>query len=162
VPLRIIGRGTDGWFAVVFEPAGQSIAVRVRAGVEDTVVVAARPLAAGTYLAAGDLEREVRMRWGPPRFGAGGLPDVGWEVRRAIAAGTAVAAPAVSQPYVVAAGEPVRFVWQRGAVTISVGGVAMNAARVGDQVRARAQGRSGRINGIVTAPGVARLTRGDK
>jgi flagella basal body P-ring formation protein FlgA len=159
-PFRVVGRGTDGWFAVVFERAGQPVATRVRAGVVDTVVVAARPLTRGMELSAADISLEVRPMWGPPRDDNEELPGVGWKVRRAIAAGSTVEAPAVSRPYVVAAGELVLFVWRRGAVKITVGGVALNAARVGDRVRARADGRSGSISGIVTEPGMARLTGG--
>jgi flagella basal body P-ring formation protein FlgA len=162
VALRLIGRGTDGWFAVVFERSDQSVvAARVRAGVADTVIVAARPLQAGTSLTAGDFERTVRTRWAPPRSGEIEFPDVGWEVRRAIAAGTELTAHAVSRPYVIAAGEPVRLVWRRGAVVVSVSGVALNAARIGDQVRARVAGRSGRMHGIASAPGTAGLVGGD-
>jgi len=68
----------------------------------------------------------------------------------------------VSQPYVIAAGEPVRFTWSRGTVQVSVFGVALNAARAGDQVRARVDGRSGHVTGIATATGMAKLTGGSR
>lgn len=163
VPFRVVGRGTDGWFAVVFESNDRAtVAARVHAGVEDTVVAATRPLTSGTRLQAGDYERTVKVQWGPPRSNSAVLPGVGWEVRRGIASGTELTTPAVTEPYAVTVGAPVQLVWQRGSVEVSVSGVAMNAARIGDRVKARLDGRSGRVNGIVTAPGVAKILGGNR
>jgi flagella basal body P-ring formation protein FlgA len=162
VPFRVVGRGTDGWFAVVFDSKDQAtIAARVHAGFTDTVVTATRPLRSGTQLQTGDYERTVRVRWGAPRARST-LPGPGWEVRRNVAPGTELSTPAVTEPFAITVGDPVRLVWRRGAVEISLSGVAMNAARVGGQVRARVEGRSGRMNAVVTAPGMATIIGGNR
>jgi len=156
-PFRLIGSGADGWFAVSFSRGdGSTVAARVRVGIEDTVLVAARPLSAGHELAPGDIHHEVRVTWPSPRRTQHARPEVGWVVRRPIASGQELTFPAVSQPYVVSAGEPIQFTWSRGAVQITLTGVALNAARVGERVRARISGRSStHVNGIVTGPGTA-------
>ena len=161
VPFKVAGRGTDGWLVIVLDPASRAAsALRVRAGVEDTVAVAARALASGTRLAAGDVSHEPRLRWGPPlpRVAAG--PGPGWEVRRAVAAGEVLERPAVAPPALVAAGAPVRFVWAGGPVQVSVTGIALNSARQGEIVRARVVGRSDRLVGTVTGEGLAVLSTG--
>jgi flagella basal body P-ring formation protein FlgA len=58
---------------------------------------------------------------------------------------------------VIAVGDPVQFVWGRGGVQVSIRGVALNAARPGEPVRARAPGRAGSLTGTATAPGLAML-----
>lgn len=80
-PLELVGRGSDGWFAVVLRPAGAPpLAVRVRAGVTREVAVAARPLPIGTTVTDDDVRLEERRVWGPPRIEARG--GAGWKVRR--------------------------------------------------------------------------------
>jgi flagella basal body P-ring formation protein FlgA len=161
LPFRVSGRGVAGWLVVVFDPSGRdAVAVRLRAGVEDTVMVAARPLAAGTLLDAADLRPEPRVRWGPPTPPSGSRPGPGWEVRRALATGEALACPAVAPPTLVVAGEPVRLVWAEGAVQVSVVGTALNRARQGESVRARVEGRPGRLVGTATAPGTVVISSG--
>jgi len=161
LPFRVAGRGADGWLVVVFDPASRTPgAVRVRAGVDDTVLVAARPLAAGTRLGPGDTRREPRLRWGPPATRSGPEPETGWEVRRAVAAGEVLSRPAVVPPALVAAGAPVRFVWAGGPVQVSVTGIALNTARQGEIVRARVEGRPDRLVGTVIAAGMAELSTG--
>jgi flagella basal body P-ring formation protein FlgA len=155
--VRVCGNGADGWFVV--ELGAGRRAVRVRAGLEDTVVVAARPLASGARLEAGDLVSAVRMHWGPPAPRAA-RPGEGWEVRRPLAAGEVAARPAVAPPPLVAAGEPVRMVWRQGGVNIVLEGIALNGARRDQVVRARIQGRSGRLAGRAIAPGVVELGTG--
>jgi flagella basal body P-ring formation protein FlgA len=161
VPFRVSGRGVGGWLVVVFDPSRRdAVALPLRAGFEDTVLVAARPLAAGTRLAASDLRSEPRVCWGPPAPPSGSRPGPGWEVRRALAAGEALARPAVVPPTLVEAGEPVRLVWGGGAVQVSVVGIALNRARQGELVRARVEGRSGRLVGTATATGTAVISSG--
>ncbi len=161
-PFRLIGSGADGWFVASFvRDNGSTVAARVRVGIEDTVLVASRPLDAGSELAAGDIQSELRVVWPRPRRKRIARPDVGWVVRRPIASGQELTFPAVSQPYVVSAGEPVQLTWSRGAVQITLTGVALNAARVGERVRARISGRSStHVNGIATGPGTAKLRGG--
>jgi len=161
LPFRVTGRGLAGWLVVVFDPSGRdAVAVRLRAGVEDTVLVAARPLMAGTFLGPADVRPESRVCWGPPAPPSESRPGPGWEVRRALVAGEALARPAVAPPLLVEAGESVRLVWTEGAVQVSVVGIALNRARQGESVRARVEGRSDRLAGIATAMGTAVISSG--
>ncbi len=162
-PFRVLGDGAGGWFVVVFHPADTgAVAVRLRAGVERSVMVATRPLRAGAIIAAGDLREEVRVHWGTPTGDSLALPAVGWEVRRPVRANEVATPPAVVSPACVVAGEPVRFEWRSGDVEVSVTGIALNSARRGEQVRARLEERPARITGTVTAPGLATLGAGDR
>ncbi len=152
--LRLVGRGTDGWFAVVFTPGGG--AGRVRAGIATRGPVAARPLPVGTRLTDEDVKSEERIEWGPPTPD-GPWPAAGWLVRRALAAGEPVGPPAVVAPPVVAAGDPVRLTWRQGSVAVSLDGVALHAAGLGQPLRVRIEGRPSRLEATVTGPGAARL-----
>jgi flagella basal body P-ring formation protein FlgA len=159
--VELAGRGADGWFhAVCGEGAGRS-ALRLRAGVRETVRVSVRPLAAGERLAAQDVRDTLRLRWGPPRP-AEATPQEGWEVRRPVAAGETLAWPAVAPPPVIAAGEPVEMVWRRGPVRVSLEGVAAHAARRGENVRIRVGNRPGSRTGIALAPGLVGLATGER
>jgi len=161
LPFRVTGRGVAGWLVVVFDPPGRdAVAVRLRAGVEDTVLVAARPLAVGTRLEHADLRPESRVCWGPPAPPSETRPGSGWEVRRALATGEVLARPAVAPPTLVVAGEPVRLVWAEGAVQVSVVGIALNRARRGELVRVRVEGRSDRLVGTATATGTVMISSG--
>jgi flagella basal body P-ring formation protein FlgA len=158
VPFHLAGRGGGGWFVAVFEPAGETkVALRVRAGVEDTVAVATRPLAPGTRLASGDLRPERRVRWGPPDSNPAARADVGWEIRRPLASDEAVEWPAATPPPLVTGGTPVRLVWERGTVSISMTGTALHSARRGETVRARVEGRPGQLAGKAMAAGLVVL-----
>lgn len=158
-PFKLLGRGDDGWFVVTFSPAGaHAEAVRLRAGVRDSIPVAARAVRAGARLVPEDIVLAARHAWGPPARHV--RPGPGWEVRRALAAGDPLTGSAVVPPSVVNAGDPVRFVWARGGVSVAVEGVALNAARIGEPVRGRVEGRTGPLNGIVTGPREARLMDG--
>ena len=160
-PFRVTGRGVAGWLVVVFDPSGRdAVAVRLRAGVEDSVLVAARPLVAGTLLDPADVRLEPRVHWGPPAPPSESRPGPGWEVRRALATGEALERPAVAPPTLVVAGEPVRLVWAGGAVQVSVVGIALNRASQGELVRARVEGRSDRLVGTATATGTVVISSG--
>ncbi len=159
--FRVIGHGEDGWYVVVFDPAGSgAMAVRVRAGLERPVMVASRALPAGTHVAPDDLREELRVRWGVPQPESLAAPGTGWEVRRPLAPGEVAAAPAVTPPAIVLAGQPVRMRWERGGVEVSVMGIALNNARRGETVRARLEERPARLTGTVVAPGEAELVAG--
>jgi flagella basal body P-ring formation protein FlgA len=161
-PVRRLGRGEDGWYVVVFDPAEpHAVAVRVRAGVERPVVVATRSLPAGATLADGDLREESRVHWGVPSPDPVLAPGVGWELRRPLRAGEVVTSPAATPPPLVLAGQPVRFEWHRGGVEVSVVGIALNNARRGETVRARLEERPARLTGTVTAAGTALLAAGE-
>jgi flagella basal body P-ring formation protein FlgA len=153
-PFVLAGRGADGWFTVVFDAdaLGPATAVRLRAGVPDTVLVAARPLAAGAALACEDLRPDIRVHWGPPTPDARRPPEAGWEIRRPFAAGEVVAWPGAEPPWIIDTGAPVRVVWRRGGVSLVLAGVALHRARAGEPVRVRIAGRSDRLQGRATAP----------
>ena len=161
-PFKVMGRGEGGWLVVVFDPAdSNAAAIRVRAGVEQPVMVATRPLRSGQRLQPGDLREEVRVHWGVPSLDSALTPMPGWEVRRPIAVGEVVMAPAVVAPPLVMAGEPVQFEWRSGDVQVSVTGIALNSASRGELVRARIEERPARLTGTVTAAGRA-LLAGDR
>jgi flagella basal body P-ring formation protein FlgA len=160
--FRVLGRGEDGWFVVVFAPAeSTATAVRVRAGVERSVLVASRPLAAGASLDEGDVRDEVRVHWGAPASAPAIAPATGWEVRRPLREGDVLTALDVAAPALVLAGQPVRLEWERGGVQVSVMGIALNSARRGETVRARLEERPARLTATVTAPGTAVLATGN-
>lgn len=157
---RLSGRGVDGWFVVQLGQGEATSAVRVRAGVRDTAVVAARALASGERLVLADVRCELRPRWGPPAASTSPRPGPGWEVRRPLAAGEEITWPSAVAPPVIAAGAPVEMVWTRGSVRVSVTGIALHAARLGETVRVRLEGQQ-RV-GTAVGPGLASLTRGEK
>jgi flagella basal body P-ring formation protein FlgA len=161
LPFRVVGRGVAGWLVVVFDPSGRdAVAVGLRAGVEDTVLVAARPLVAGKRLDPADVRPESRVCWGPPAPPSVARPGPGWEVRRALATGEVLERPAVAPPTLVVAGEPVRLVWAGSAVQVSVVGIALNRASQGELVRARVEGRADRLVGTATATGTVLISSG--
>ncbi len=147
--------GRDGWVTVqVLPPTGSPVAVQLRVGVQVPVFHSTRALAPGHQLVATDLTPGVEIQWGTPRAAA--LPvGVGWEVRRAIAVGGLLAAPAVAPPIGARAGERVVLVWSRGEVQVEVEAEAMATARIGETVRAR-RGTT-QYTGTLTAPGFGRL-----
>ncbi len=159
--IRVVGRGSEGWFAIAVDPNGpEAVALRVRAGVDDTVCVATRPLSLGSRIREGDLRMGVRLRWGPPRSRTAETAAPGWEIRRPLGAGDVVAWPAAIAPSVIIAGQSVRMEWTRGLVRISVEGAALNAARIGEMVRIRVAGRRDPMTGQVISPGTAVLCVG--
>lgn len=156
-PFRLMGKGTDGWFVAVFEPAaGSPAAVRVRAGVLDTVPVAARALGSGVTLAATDIRRDARVQWGAPADSAI-TPGEGWLTRRPLAAGDVLSATTVTPPQLVRAGEAVRLEWHRGGVAIGLDGVALGPGALGQTVRVRLAERGGQRSGRVVGPNAVRL-----
>lgn len=157
--FRLLGQGADGNFVIAFElPGGHQSAVKVRAGVLDSVLIATRPLPTGTRLGLRDVTLSTRLHWGPPQV-ADEQPGPGWIVKHSLAMGALIAAPAVAPPPMIAAGEPVKLQWESGPVTVAVTGVAVNEAGMGQLVQVRTTGRAGLVRGIVTGPGTARMER---
>ena len=157
VPFRLVGGDAAGWFAAVFEPEGHpAIAVRVRAGVVESVTVAARALTRGARLAPQDLARVVRTSWGAPRSDNAG-PAEGWVVRRALAAGTPLDAQVATPPPLVSAGALVRVEWTLGNVTLGFDGTALHDAVLGAPILVRQAGRSAAVRGTVVGPAAVRL-----
>ena len=162
-PFRLVGRGSDGTFVVLLDPGTSDPRARsVRASRLETVWVAARPLPAGAHLETPDLRSELRERFGPPMSSRHSAPGPGWELRRPLAAGEPIAWPAAAPPPLVQGGEPVRLVWSRGGVRISVMGRAINSAGAGETVRARVDGTGGRVTATAIEPGVAALAGGER
>ena len=133
------------------------------------VPVAARALARGEVLTAADIAffadtvREVRERtraagaWGTTASAA--PVGAGWVVRRAIAAGEPLRAPAVTPPDAVRYGQPVRVVYRESGLAITISGTAVADAPVGARVAVRVEsaGRARRLEGTVLAPGLVQL-----
>lgn len=156
-PFRILGTGRDGRFVVTMRSGVRSeSAVTLRAGVFDSVWVAARPIPTGTRLVATDLARAPRLVWGPPESVRGEAP-IGWETRRHLAPGDIASPASVVAPALVEPGDRVRFVWERAGFRVEREGVAVNRARLGQRVTARDQTRMDQLIGIVTGPRAARL-----
>ncbi|MES2305386.1 MAG: flagellar basal body P-ring formation chaperone FlgA [Gemmatimonadota bacterium] len=153
--VRVAGEGSDGWLVIVAERIGAApIAVRVHAGMIDSVVVTARALEPGHLVSADDIVTEQRIRWGaPPKSTTTTI--VGWEVRRSVRAGEPLQGLMLQAPKMIAPGDAVTLRWHRGAVALEVEAVALTAARLGEVVYARAG--SSRLAGTVTGPNAARL-----
>jgi flagella basal body P-ring formation protein FlgA len=156
-PLRLLGRGDDGWFAVVFDPpGGPQLAARVRAGVLDSTALAARPLPAGARLTPQDITRELRLRWGRAPSDST-RPEAGWLVRRAVVAGTPLDSPVAVPPPAISAGAPVRLLYAQGTVTVSLGGTALQDGRLGQRILVRPDGRRLAVSGTVADTNLVQL-----
>ncbi len=157
-PLRLAGRGADGRFALVLVPeARRVVALLLRAGLGDSVPVAARALEQGRRLEQEDLRLEGRVHWGPPLATAPERAGLGWELRRPVAAGEPLVIPVVQSPQLVEAGDCIRLVWERGTVSVAMEGTALQSARRGETISARVPGRTDRVRGVVVARGTAEL-----
>lgn len=153
--FRLLGTGRDGRFVVVIRAQGaRDIAVTLRAGRHDSVWVAARPLPAGAIIMAEDVKRVPEPVWGPPSSALDS--PIGLEVRRTLAVGDRVMAPAVAAPMVIAPGDAVEFVWDGGPIRVSRGAIAQTRARRGETVWASSSAGE-RIQGVALGPGRARL-----
>lgn len=121
--------------------------------VERSVVVAARPLARGTVLGAGDLKLAGTDATQP---GSGDWlddprPAVGRVLQTALAVDAPVPSDALAEPLTVRRGETVELVVWRAGMRISATGVALADGRPGERLRAKnlASGRAveGRLQG---------------
>ncbi|MFB3908792.1 MAG: flagellar basal body P-ring formation chaperone FlgA [Candidatus Eisenbacteria bacterium] len=180
-PLRaeLAGAGNDGYFAVTLlaasDPAAAAASVaaaaeaaadaarrisafRVRAGARRPAAVAARDLPSGYALADGDIAAGTIEAWGRPEAAAPAAP--GWETRRALTAGEPLTRPAVQPPLLVRAGTPIRLEWSRERVRVSVLAKALQAARLGERVRARVAESGAVVEGTVIGPDLASLGPG--
>ena len=156
-PFRILG-GANGWFVLSIDTGGDVEALRVRAGGEDSVCVAARDMARGEQLHEGDFALTTRVRWGAPRSNRGEpRPSAGWQLRRTVITGTVIDRPTALPPELVSAGDRIELWWNRGDVALALSGVALHGARLGEAVRVRIDGRPRPLLAIVDAPGRARI-----
>jgi flagella basal body P-ring formation protein FlgA len=83
-------------------------------------------------------------------------PLVGWVIRRQIAAGEVLRAPAVAPAPVINVGAMVKVLWQDGPVHLVLNGVATNSAALGANVGVRVD-RNRRFDGVAVAPNLVRL-----
>ena len=149
--FRLVGRGLDGWFAVVFDRGElPDIAARLRAGYVDSVMVAKAPLRAGARIRRADVVTEERIVWSSPLTASKVRPVVGWLVKRPIAVGEIIAPPGVTAPPLVTVGEKVKLTWKRGLITVTVEGTALGEAAMGEYVRVKLDGGRGHAKAIVT------------
>lgn len=155
-PFELRG-GTGGRFVVSFRPVDASpVTVALRAGARQNVSIARRSLLAGQVIDSLDIRLGERTVWDRPD------PDVrmalpGWMVRANIPAGHAVLPPSAVPPMDVVGGARIDVVWKRGPVEITVGGVALNAGRVGQTIHVRLDNQRGRARATVLGPGRALL-----
>lgn len=157
-PLRLQGTGTGGWWTVSLGAHGGGAAparLRVRAGVESRVAVAAREVARGAVLEAEDVRVAPVTEWGPPRE-RGETPGAGWTARRLIASGEPLREPAVGPPLLVRSGEETEVLWSGGGVELKVRGAALGSASRGERVSVRIDTKR-KLEGVAEAPGRVRI-----
>jgi flagella basal body P-ring formation protein FlgA len=157
--VRILGQGRDGRFVVTLPTgAGGETAVSVRAGITDSVWVAARPIAMGARLGRDDIRRDRLVVWGPPAP-APIEPPLGFEVARTLAEGDRLTAPSVAEPPVISPGDRIVFVWEQDGLRIVREATAGSRARRGERVIGRDDSRHEQLTGVALGPGTARLER---
>lgn len=153
--VRLLGTGTKGHWVALLSPADPALTptrVRLRAGVERAQPVATRDLERGVALTVGDIGHDVVVAWGSPT-GQVQSVEPGWIVHRSISAGEALREPAVAPPDAVTSGQPIEVLWRRGAVSVSLAGVALGSGPIGTEVRVRTE--SGReLRGVAQAEGL--------
>ena len=157
--VELVGGGARGVWLVALvgaEPGDPGIRLWVRAGIERTEAVAARPLPRDVALSEQDLEYRTTVAWGDPAADAAAGVEPGWVTRRAIGNGEVLRPPAVAPPPAVRAGETVRVVVRRGAVELTLPARALGSAAKGERVAVRTEaGR--RLEGTAAGPGTVRL-----
>lgn len=151
--VELLGSGLDGWWVAAIRAPGTDARVRMRAGVWTPVGVAARPISRGSELTSEDIVLSEAVAWGPPAPRA--IAQPGWTLRRAVETGDPLVTPTVEPPVMVRSGDQVELSFQRGAIALSVEGVALGTAREGERIRVRAS--TGRlVQGIAVGPGRVR------
>ncbi|MEP7381249.1 MAG: flagellar basal body P-ring formation chaperone FlgA [Gemmatimonadota bacterium] len=130
--------------------APPSLAVDSRAVDSVDVWVAARSLARGTVLTAGDITvLRVAQHDRFARHPTAVVP--GWVARRIIRAGEVLRAPAVGPAPLVAAGQTVQFTYQQDGIELTLDGLAPVAGSLGDTIPVRLGARR-RVTGVVAGP----------
>ena len=118
------------------------------------VPIATRRLPRGTVLT----ERDMTVARVAHRSAAVSGPinvAAGWITRRVVQAGEALRAPAIGPAPLVRAGQTVEFIYMQDGLRLSLHGVAVVSAALGDVVDVRL-GVKRRVTGIVSGP--ARIT----
>lgn len=130
----------------------------LRAGVEQAVPLAARPLERGLEVGASDVSYGVELMWGGPRVA---VDPVGMVTQRMVAEGEPLVDPTVRAPFVVDGGQEVDALYQGAGVSLVVRGEALGKARTGDVLLVRLA--SGvRMSARAVAPGRVELIGGER
>jgi len=127
--------GVRGERWLVSFAAGEKARI-ARAGVSVIEARAARDIARGSTLAAGDIVADTLVRWGAPVEYAEPAAE-GWVARSTIMAGALLRAPAVAPPAAVHAGDTVQVVWRGTGVVASARGRAGATVARGEAVPVR-------------------------
>jgi len=120
---------------------------------EDSVWVAARPLAAGRVLAPGDLERRWARHSEPPAEVSLAAPPWGLALGRALSTGQVVGHALLKIAPVVARGDVVRLVYRRGALTVAMSAEALQGGAPGEEISVRPLAGRRTCRGRVGGPG---------
>lgn len=156
--FRLVGEGSDGWFAVIFRnPGTPGAAIRLRAGVNYRMPVAARRLFAGRVVGDEDIVFQRVTYCGPPAPGMRRVVEPGWRVMKDIDPGAQLSPPIVLPQRVITSGDTVRLQWKRGVITVALQGIAVHDAAMGERITVSLRGGRGESSGIVTGPGKAAL-----
>ena len=155
----MIGGGADGvWYVDVEGAEGRASRLRLRAGTEAVLPVAAHDLERAVTLTADDIAHQSTVVWGAPAAARDEV-EAGWVTRRRIARGEVLTAPGVARPDAVKPGDGVRIVYVSGPVELVLAGRAAGAGAIGERVAVRAEtGR--RLEGVIVAPGTVRVDSG--
>lgn len=134
---------------------GWTLYVSVTVAASEAVVVAARPVAAGQALGAGDLalrpEPEAAFAGQPVYYDPNAL--AGSVATMNLPAGAIVTGSDVQAPLVVKAGETVTVNVQSGGVDVAIEAVADEPGRIGDTILLTNPGSGKRFTAVVTANG---------
>jgi flagella basal body P-ring formation protein FlgA len=117
------------------------------------VAVAARPIARGAVITDDDImyvDSTAQLSAMTKGVAAG------WVARRVINPGEPLRSPAVQQPVLVSANQPVQLEWTDGTVSLTMRGTATRSGSVGERITVRVDNR--RIDGVVIAAGRIRIS----
>jgi flagella basal body P-ring formation protein FlgA len=157
--FMLVGQGTTGNWIVVVDSTRAHGALRLtlRTGVEELATIATRRLPRGTVLTRNDMALVRVLNWGPPSRTTARC-DEGWITRRVILPDEVLREPSVAPPPLVAPGQTVDYIVARSGINLTIRGVAMGTAYLGDRVWVKL-GATRRALGTVI--GKARVTATD-
>lgn len=139
-------------------PASWTVYVQVQIGVQAKYLVAARPLAAGQVLGAGDfVSRNGDLGTLPTTILTDGEQAIGKTVKIGVAAGQPLRGDQLIAPWAVQQGQTVKTVSRGSGFSVSSEGKALNNAVEGQVVQVRTP--SGQtVSGIAKPGGVVEVT----
>ena len=155
-PVTIFLAVFVGACGCIAHPAGaQAPAGGVTGGAGGRIPVAARNIARGAVLSAGDI------KWADTTLSDGSIPQAakvspGWVARRVIHAGEILQEPGVAMPDLVRPGDAVDVVYSNAGVAIRVRGTAIGRGVKGEEVYVRLDNRR-RLRGIIAGPNTVRV-----